>query len=146
LNTTLKLNLGTSISSRTTVTKVNEQNMERGLSFIVFPLESEVGSSGHGMTESSWILLTGLGFCLLSGKGCVLVSDFPITGFWMLIFFVQKKDFGFQVVDFWASVCSFLIPMLEGSHVLISRTLVAVLSWLQLSWLALRLDGFGVIL
>ncbi len=51
-----------------------------------------------------------------------------------------------MVVDFWTFVCSFPVPLPESSHVLISRTLVMVLSWLQLSWLALRLDGFGVIL
>ncbi len=71
--------MGTSISSRTTVTKVNEQILERDLSFIVFPLESEVGNSGHGMSG-----LPGD----LSGWSCVLLAQ------------VERIMNGFLVADF----------------------------------------------
>ncbi len=67
--------MGTSISSRTTVTKVNEQILERDWSFIVFPLESEVVSSGHGM------------------------SGLPGLAGWSIVLLAQVERIGFFVAD-----------------------------------------------
>jgi hypothetical protein len=74
------------------------------------------------------ILLAGSGFCLLSGKDCVLVLDFLVIDFWTLVQAVEQfmvalcsvgfgfcllsgKDcvlvLGFLVIDFWTPACSF---------------------------------------
>ncbi len=91
--------------------------------------------SSHG------VVLAGSGFCLLQWKGiCWLPSWTPSQAMEQFLIAFCSTD------SFLLDCLSILIPLLEGSHVLISQTFIMVLSWLQLSWLALCLDGFEVIL
>ncbi len=53
---------------------MNEQILERDLSFIVFPLESEVGSSGHGMSGPPGDLAGWFCVLLAQWKGLCLGS------------------------------------------------------------------------